>query len=366
MERLDRQMEAAKAHLDRRLEVSGDTIDRLSASVLKQTTVPKPAPGKKWSLLGAAACLALIAVPLGTKALSGYLYMGDHRAVIKKGETTATVPITGGYVIYNGYYYMTTDELIEASHIDKQIGQVERTGEWVIKKDGDSNEFVPGAGLYTIQGIDPSDKLAVKVNLSSRQVDPKDAVYEYQAVKRAEAVGQVDTTRILASKNDPEEVAAVIANIRKIDPHLYEFQGPRTKYKLTGASYADEGAPDAAWYGTGLTYELPEAVYRESDGQTIQGFLFVEEYSEKSKEEGKLPGGSLFYGDAHNPTRIPGVREEFDLNGLHWKVYGDGSEPGVYVGQQGNRYYEIKLQGKLSGKRMKEPLRDFVPTGGKK
>ncbi|MDQ0913853.1 sigma-E factor regulatory protein RseB domain-containing protein [Paenibacillus sp. V4I5] len=270
----------------------------------------------------------------------------------------------GGYVVHNGYYYMKTGETVKAEMIGKQIGKVMRIGDWSIKKEGDTNEFVPDSGMFALKGVDTKVKMVIKVNKSSRRVDPKDAVYEYQVVMRDNPVEQVDKSKLMGAKNDPEEVTAVIENIRKVDPDLYEFKGNDKQVTLIGASYVKEGTSDTLWFGTYLTYRLPEADYKEQNNQlAIQGIVEVSEYSEEIKQQGKFKGNSVFRQDSFQASL--NIQEEFELNGLHWKRYVTKNKDGdsIYVGQQGNQYYEIHLQGKISDQQMKDLLHHFVPSG---
>lgn len=225
-----------------------------------------------------------------------------------------------------------------------------------IKQEGDTNEFVPGSGIFGIKGIDPKEKLAIKVNRSPKNIDPEDAVFEYHIVNRTIPIEQVDKSQIIGSKGDTEEVAAALQNIRKVDPYLYNFESLGKRVQLHLATYASkETTPDTMWEGTYLDYIFPEA-NTVIGKMSIQGFLEISEYDEKIKKRGNF---KTIY---KNANTNPEVTDEFVLNGLNWKKHKSSESVSIYVGQKNDRYYEIRLQGKLSNEQMKEVLSHFLPS----
>lgn len=349
MERVTHKMDEAKLHLEKCLNISEDSITSLRTKTMMKLSYYKPLRRKKWLIVAVAICSMLMAVPVMAKTITGYLYMGNN----------GLQGVEGGYVVHSGYYYVKTDEIVKADMIGEQIGTVKRIGDWVIKREGDSNEFAPESGMFAIKGVTPNEKLAIKINRSSRRIDPKDAIYEYQVVRRSTPVKQAEKSKIMGSKNDPEEVSAVIKNIREVNPYLFEFKGLDKRVNLISAMYADEGVTDSLLQGTYLIYRLPEADYKQFDKYDVQGYLDVSEYSKQMINDGQIKKDSIFLQD-HKEWR---VLEEFNLNELHWKHSVNLHDREVYVGEKGDHIYEIGVPQNLTSQQIKELLGHFVSSG---
>ena len=94
------------------------------------------------------------------------------------------------YIVFNGYYYKKTGEEVPVEQLGEQIGEVKRTGDWEIKKSGDSNEIPPGS-IYIIKNR--SDEF-----IAAKGVVYKDGQNEdgYVVFQKAEPVAEGDPNEI--------------------------------------------------------------------------------------------------------------------------------------------------------------------------
>jgi hypothetical protein len=306
---------------------------------------------------------AAISTPLPTPSPSSI----SSSSQPTEGATASPNPFDqkGGYVVHDGAYYTVTGKEIEAGQIGVEIGRVTRIGDWSLGKEGDSNYYGPGAVFFTIKGIPASEKMAVRIK-ANQKAGSTGKGYLYLEYVRYAAVEKPDLSKILGAKNDPEEVAIAMENVRKADPFLYEFKGLGKGTELNFVSYRNDTNDIVS--GTYLMYRIPEADLKK--GQ-IQGEFTVAEYSEEMKNAGNIqysifaPQPVGYVKDSTDssaqprPTpEFPTVTDEFDLGSMHWTVYKNN----VYIGQKADRYYEIQIQGELPEERMKELLVHFVPS----
>jgi hypothetical protein len=168
------------------------------------------------------------------------------------------------------------------------------------------------------------------------------------------------------AKNDTQAVALVMDDLRQQVPFLYEFQGI--------------GEPTLSVYRDSMVtlyYRVPEADTTDTLSNTVEGFLYVQEY--KAGVEAKN------YDSRFSPLREirpVGPSATFQVNGISWGYYDrfegtatteDGrgkvsaqSIPGirpVIRGQKHGVYYEVELQGRFTSEKLMDLLRDFLPAG---
>jgi hypothetical protein len=270
----------------------------------------------------------------------------------------------GRYLVHNGFYYDMTDAVIPLDQIGEQLGTVSRIGDWAMKKEWDTNQFTPSSKIYAIKGVSPEERLAVRAQVRSPK--SKESSYDYQEVRSVEAVEAFDPSIVFGAKADKEEVEIAIENIRKVNPFLYEFSHLSSPIELFGVSFSDQFTADTSVYGTHLTYLYPLA-----DVSEVHGFIEVSEYSEEMKQQHTVSnsifsnrteivksGDKMLHSEHEVNEADLKVIREFDTGNLHWKDYGDQT----YVAKLDDRYYEIKLQGKLSDEQLIELLSHFGPA----
>lgn len=127
MEVLNREMEQAKQHLEKQLNINDDVIERVRNNV--KLHIRNSEPKKRTAVTKMAAAIVILIIIIGispvvAKAISRYFYSGD------------TTLMSGGYVIHDGYYYVKTGETTKPELLDKQIGTITRIGDWSNKTGG--------------------------------------------------------------------------------------------------------------------------------------------------------------------------------------------------------------------------------------
>jgi|GEM_PF-5611933 hypothetical protein len=254
------------------------------------------------------------------------------------------------YVIYQDHYYRVTGNLLDASKLGEEIFHVTRVGNWNLKKNGDSNHFVPSSPIYRVRGRE--DAIAVKSTMWG--------IFDsYIELERAEAVETVPKESIRGAKNDPVETSIALENAKNQVDTIYSFPENFERAMLNFVSLQDDHFPT-------LYYRVLEADV-EQDGMTVQGFLFVHQYA-KDKE---IPAVSMFtpgyireYVDETtlilklDPDFVePEAKESFLINDMKWSYYHDQ----LWQGERGNRYYEIQTQGAFTKDMMIDLLSHFQP-----
>ena len=159
-------------------------------------------------------------------------------------------------------------------------------------------------------------------------------------------VNEVSANKIIGAKNDPEEVAIALKNIREIVPYLYELKNEQNGVAPNLATYRPNS-------GVTLYYRVPEA-----DDKETQGFLFILEYpkeiaekiansafSPKLKTEMVTINGGKVARRVPDPNyKLPTASKTFELNGIRWSYYGNN----LIRGEKEGYYYEIQIQGKFT------------------
>lgn len=270
-------------------------------------------------------------------------------AVTNTEQSIESITEIHPYVVIDNHYYKATGELIDKEKLGPAMTQVKRgSGELNLLKNGDTDYFNVGEPIYKIKGGKSNKEYAIKHITGGTKFIP---VYKYFILQRSEEVVNPDPKTILGTKNDTKENAIVMENIRRLDPHLYEFKGLDSRITVRGADYHpvfDKGMKN----GTNIYYHVPEA------DKTVNGLAFNSEISvqEYSKNIQKYNPASMFNSNIKDQLK---VQKEFDLNGLHWKYYGFG----LYLGEKDGYLYEINFQtqGNLDESTMTEFIKHFQP-----
>jgi hypothetical protein len=245
------------------------------------------------------------------------------------------------YVVLDSHFYKATGETVSNSQLGSVVGSVKRSsgdGNDLLKN-GDSAYFSVGDPIYELNGVDSKTKLAIKSTTGGIRIFSET---RYFVLEQAGKVANPDPKTILGSKGDAGELAIVMQNIRSLNPHLYEPKGMGERIFVVAADYHPvfrKGYKN----GTNIEYRIPEA--DTADG--VQGFLFVREFSRVIKYD--------VASDVFSSNYKPTLKEEFDLNGLHWRYYGNN----LYLGEKDGYYYELNLQGKMN---MEDLIQHFKLT----
>lgn len=287
--------------------------------------------GKKWFIIG-----AILAGIAGTAAFS---------AVTNTEQNIESIAETHPYVVIDHHYYKATGELIDKEKLGTPMMEVKRgSGELNLLKDGDTDYFNVGESIYKLKGKHSNEEYAIKHIAGGTKFIP---VYKYFILKRSEEVVNPDPKTILGTKNDAKEVDIVMENIRRLDPHFYEFKNMGSLAVVQSADYHPQYRKGYK-NGTNITYHVPEG-----DAGDIQKFIDVREFSADKKDE---IYSVVFQSNISSQLK---VQKEFDLNGLHWKYYGYN----LYLGEKDGYYYEIYSgSGQMfSDTKMMEFIKNFLP-----
>lgn len=99
-------------------------------------------------------------------------------------------------IVLNGYYYKKTEDIVPEEQLREQVGEVKRTGDWVLKKSGDSNGIPPGP-IYSIKNRS-EEFIAAKVVVFK---DGKN-VTRYLVFQKAEPVAEGESNKIKKAEKD--------------------------------------------------------------------------------------------------------------------------------------------------------------------
>jgi hypothetical protein len=312
---------------------------------IDQTLSNLPEPGNKvfkrkskWRKIGLVGTLVALLGIFSTATFADLSNTGIHIQDVQSEHP---------YVVLHGNNYKATGEMIEQEKLGNKLAEVKRIGGWSIKRDGDSAFFLPGDSIYEIKGADPNIKVAIKTVTGGTKLFPE---YKFFILKRSEQVNNPKPQTIVAAKNDPEEVSYAMENIRRLDKHLYEFKNMESHASIAGADYHPV-LKIGMKNGTNIYYTVPEVGYIDHDIKLL-GYISVQEYSKSIKQYmvSRLnPEFNPYFNDYK-------VQKEFDMNGLHWKYYGDH----LYIGEKDGYLYEIWFeQGKFDEAKMMEFIRHF-------
>jgi hypothetical protein len=67
-------------------------------------------------------------------------------------------------IAWNEVIYGRSNEEIPIQNIGKELGEIKQTRTPMPKKNEESNEKIVGSKLYEIQGENPQDKIALRIN----------------------------------------------------------------------------------------------------------------------------------------------------------------------------------------------------------
>jgi hypothetical protein len=263
------------------------------------------------------------------------------------------------YIVLNGYYYKKTDREVISEQLGEQIASVERTGDWAIKKSGDSNEIPPGP-IYSING--ENENLIAAKGVSYKNGTNVSAYIVFQ---KSDKIMETNTEGITSAKGDPQETKIAFENIKKKVKPLYGFvdMGNRTKLELV--SYSKD--PTILTY-----YHFPEGDIQEN-GNTTSGLLFINQYRKGMKFENSRfdhpfvmerinqADGSIKFEmvkalDWEKPLKI----DSLDLNGISWGIYQDSFHNDfVLKGETEKFEFEITTQGDFTLESLKGLLESF-------
>ncbi|PEZ08190.1 transcriptional regulator [Bacillus sp. AFS018417] len=319
-----------------------------------------------WSALGIAAVVTLSAISLVNadetahkeKDLKGdanveNVKQVDKQEAAKKEEDTQYTDrdkqnrASNGYIVLNEFYYVKTGEIAPKEQLERQIGKVERIGEWEIKKTGDSNEVPPGP-IFSIKGKDPEQFIAAK-GVTYENGESKAAYLVFE--KKEPVTNEIDETSILSAKNDETEVNIAYKNVKKLLPSMYEYRDNTGTTTLTQVSYAKDLGP-----GVVLYYRVPSKDTRDEHGNEVQGFIMAYQYDKSKKleqswfrtepvlEPKKFSDGAIRM-EKVGEQPAPELIESFVKNDTNWGLYKKYTGQYFLKGEHGNMIYELQLQG---------------------
>lgn len=326
-----------------------DTLASLPEKGAYESMKSKKKLTKRMGIAAALVAMLAFTLPVAASSIS-------ELVAKRTKEVTDFAVSTKGYIILDGYYYRATGEMLSEEKLGDKIAEINRIGEWQIKRSGDSNVFPPGV-IYSIKGKDVKETIAVRVSIGKEDKGP----YGYVVLLRSEKVEQPDINKIIGAKNDPEEVAIALTNIRAIAPYLYELKTEQNGVTPNLATYRSDN-------GVTLCYSIPEA-----DDNETQGFLFVYEYPKEIAEKitnsafspeikseiVTIDGKKVKNYAPDSNYKPPTASETFELNGIQWSYYGDH----LLRGEKEGYYYEVQTQGKFTHDSLVRLLKDFNQHG---
>lgn len=329
----------AREQLDQALVITKEDLDRLDAKVTARVRRKQNVSSPMRWMVGAFAAVAVLAMclPPALDRLGGVAGVKERIAsgiasigqMVGREEPQVSEPPSGAYLIHDNAYYVPTEETVPQQRLGMQLGQVERIGDWALKREGDSNAYPPQINSYfELSGVDPKEKIVLFAKENSG--DPG----KFLVMRRAAEV-HVDTSLLLHAKNDPVEVRFVLENVRRLLPDFYQFWDRDGKLNVQLAAYDPKTGLMRVMYGiTG------------SSG-TITVYQYPRSYAGASKESMYGP----MYESANTAT------SEFEENGNLWKRY-----KSVYVMKQGETFYEVHIQAEMSEDEFRQLLQTFVKS----
>jgi hypothetical protein len=253
--------------------------------------------------------------------------------------TSADKQVSYPYIVLNGFYYAKTGDTVSEDYLGQEIARVERTGEWNIKKQGDSNEVVPGP-IYSVRGKDS------KQFITAKGVVYKDGKNQsaYLLFQKRDPVESVDEKSILSTKGDATEGELALQNIRKVLPTLYEYRDNTGTTTVDLAAYRKDFGPGAMLY-----YRVPSKDTTDKDGHEIPGFIMSFQYNKSIKiyqsQLNPKPKGILYHPYGEEKEVKPQLIETFIKNNTNWELYKTYYGNYIMQGKHGNMIYELQLQG---------------------
>lgn len=285
----------------------------------------------------------------------------------------------GSYLIHNTHYYIPTNKSVSKVRLDRELGTISRSGDWIFLREGDTSEYITGSKYYSIQGKSTEEAIAVEVIGGTKQ---KPVIEKYQVLKRAEQVEKVDQKAIFGGKNDPKEVQTAYKNIQEVVPFLRTLQSP--ELEMTSIVLRNDGSHyyikmmyrPTKTSSMGQTIDLQyKHLYKSKKIDminTIDKTIFIQEYQDgfgKGKEEFKHTTT-----DGDFPYDVNKRVATFTSNGFEWvqynRTYAD-EYPGrfdkydhVYRAKSNGIIYEVSSQG-CSIEEVKKLLETFVQIPNK-
>jgi hypothetical protein len=263
------------------------------------------------------------------------------------------------YLIFNGYYYKKTNKEIPTDQLGTQIGRVERTGDWAIRKSGDSNEVPPGP-IYSVNG-------KTKDFVAAKGVAFKNGnnISAYLVFQKADKVIEPNIDLIINSKGDQQENHIAFENIKNKIGTLYGFVGINSKAKLQSISYNDGPIVQ-------LSYRATEGDFQSEQG-LIQGTLLINQHGKEFKpkdsrferpvvlEKVKKKDGSIaFMQKKEMSWKKPVKIEDFSLNGINWELYQDSFHKDLVLKGETEQYtIEITTEGQFNKDQLKDLLESY-------
>ncbi|MGM9928714.1 hypothetical protein [Pradoshia sp.] len=246
---------------------------------------------------------------------------------VKEVEVVTESEKQKAYIVFEGYYYMKTGEVVpESSSVWKKVGEVKRIGDWKIKKSGDSNEVPPGP-IYQMEGKDKSLIVA------------KGAYFEdgvnkegYLLFKKDKEVTETNPDTIQSAVSDTDELSIAFNNAKKKFTDFYAFKndGHYTLQLLNSSENYD---------AIKMIYLLPK------EGENI----LVLEYRDK------MPLDSAF----HKKRKPPTEQNSLEINRKNWTIYKDDEDNYVAVTSSNQTHYEVQFAGDVELSFVEESLNLF-------
>jgi len=228
------------------------------------------------------------------------------------------------YIVHNGFYYVPISEEINLDKLDKKIGQVTRIGEWQIKEEGDTLQYIPGTKYYSIKDVSEAQKIAVGILEGTKK---KLNVTKYQVFERKEPIEAIKQDKVYSAKGDEQEVGIAIQNIRKQIPFFREIKSSELKVQLINLE------------NDGEQY-LVKSIYAPKDVKGDNSkIIFMCQYQKGYK----VTNDADF---VHEDK----ILSSFTLNGMKWKEYAPKiwgeqlQQQPVFVGIEGDIIIEVKGQ----------------------
>jgi len=243
---------------------------------------------------------------------------------------SATVSVNA-YVVYDGAFYVATGEPVADDQLGAWLGETKLNDNPAGGTfENFQSRFFAGS-LRQMKGVSPQKAFAAEYYAA-------DGVERYTRVERAAPLSKAEVTT-LRNNGIPLHIGITLENIKALRPGTYLFQGDRQIHSLFYESV----------HGPEIT------VFYRFNGKGNQ--IVTLEYEKGAELQGAIP--RTMFADRNGAALSPGpVRQEFDLNGIHWKLY----SPKLLRGEKDGRFYEVQADASFTQTEVLHLLQDFQPS----
>ncbi|MFS1515436.1 hypothetical protein V1503_02800 [Bacillus sp. SCS-151] len=264
--------------------------------------------------------LILVVSPTIILCLFIFFFTPFSSAFVEILGSEKTEHLYNDYLIHNDHYYIPTKKIVQGKEdLDTQLGEVIRSGEWNLLKEGDigkSSNFNTGAKYYSLKNHPKLQFIAIELK-DSKVKEGKEEIIGYQILERIEPIEDININAIFEAKNDPKEVSIALENIRKNTTFLHEIYSDDLELTFINLSN------DNKYYHI--------LMYYQSTGKNIGKNIYVHQYEKGYRDK-------VFSGFNFEQRKI---LLKTDANGIQWEKYIGSNDKIGYKGVKESIMFEI-------------------------